>query len=222
MKLKKSFLAKILKGAACAALLTLTSCSTTTAVIPGSKQLQISNIYVEYLNIADIYYSLEKWDKAVTYYNYALGNKDIYWEAYYKLAKTYAIQNKWDDAEEKFKVIYKRDPENASIKSSLAYIYAMKGDTKKAKSMYLELINEQQYNQEYYENYLSILIMEKKYEESKAEYDKIAELFPNSKNLEKFQKAIDEFKPAEEEAALENKTEENSNPQAEINLPEDN
>jgi len=215
MKLKKSFLAKkIAFGTACGVFISLTGCTSTATLIPGSKQIEINNIYVEYLNIADIYYAEEKWDKAITYYNYALGNKDIYWEVYYKLAKTYAIQKNWAEAEARFKVLYKRDPKNASLKSSLAYISAMNGDTKQAKKMYLELIDEQEYNQEYYENYLSILIMEKDYDACLEEYEKIAELFPNSTNLEKFQKAVDELKPVEENSEEGNEAAEEENSEA--------
>ena len=39
------------------------------------------------MNIADIYFSEEKFDKAITYYELAMQNKDLYWNCYYKLAK---------------------------------------------------------------------------------------------------------------------------------------
>ena len=65
MKLKRLFLAK------CSLLLLsllLFSCSSTkiSAPIPGRNEAVITNIYIEYLNIADIYFGLEKFDKAET------------------------------------------------------------------------------------------------------------------------------------------------------------
>ena len=70
----------------------LSSCVSKPIPIPGEKKNVIANIYVEYMNIADTYYSLEKYDKALEYYKLSMQSSDLYWAAYYKTAKVYAIQ----------------------------------------------------------------------------------------------------------------------------------
>mgnify|MGYP003294867754 FL=1 len=110
-------------------------------IIPGAKQLEIVNINNEYINIADTYFSLEKFDKAAEYYKLGLPKADSYWTVYYKLAKCYALQSKWSDALPMFQELLERDQENLSLKSSVAYIYAMSGKTEEAKQIYTELMN---------------------------------------------------------------------------------
>ena len=117
MKLKRLFLDNFIKKtavffAAVFAFLFISCSSNKFAFpIPGENASAITNIYIEYLNIADIYFSLEKFDKAESYYKAAMGNKDIYWNAYYKLAKCYVYQSKWGDAQTAYETMLKRDPD---------------------------------------------------------------------------------------------------------------
>lgn len=189
------------------------SCATSLATIPGSKTKQIENVYVEYLNIADIYFSLEKYDKAETYYTYALSNKKIYWDAYYKLAKTYVLQKNWQNAEQSYKELLKRDSENSSIKASLAYVYAMNGNFPASIELYEDLLKTQSDDQTYLENYLSILIQDKRAEKATEVLNDYLTKFPESKNIEKFTKAVEALKTPEA------KTE---NPEAKTENPEEN
>jgi tetratricopeptide (TPR) repeat protein len=91
------------------------SCKTTD-IIPGSNRIKIQNIYNEYLNIANVYYELEKFDKAIEYYTLAMDSKELYWACYYKLAQCYALTSKWTQSEEYYVVLQERDPTNSSIK----------------------------------------------------------------------------------------------------------
>ena len=163
--------------------------------IPGQNTAVITNIYVEYLNIADIYFGLEKYDKAESYYKAAMGNKDIYWNAYYKLAKCYAYQSKWPDAQTAYEKMLKRDPDNISLKSSIAYIYAMNGNTDKAIDMYKALIEESPDQVELLENYICVLIAADKNEEGEEQFNILKEKFPESSRLEELEK---QFKKEEE------------------------
>lgn len=156
--------------------------------IPGERATAITNIYAEYLNIADIYFSLEKFDKAETYYKAAMGNKDIYWNAYYKLAKCYVYQSRWGDAQTSYETILKRDPDNCSIKASIAYIYSMNGNISKAIEMYADLISECPDQVELLENYICVLLAADLKEEAGAEFDLLKEKFPESKRLEELGK----------------------------------
>ena len=168
MKLKRLFLDKNVQKTVCCIAVFFAfffiSCSSNKIAfpIPGENTSAITNIYVEYLNIADIYFGLEKFDKAETYYKAAMGNKDIYWNAYYKLAKCYVYQSKWGDAQTAYETMLKRDPDNNSIKSSIAYIYAMSGNTDKALEMYSDLIDNSPDQVEFLENYICVLLAAEK------------------------------------------------------------
>ena len=140
MKLKRLFWDKRVGLAAVFLLLAFPyiSCTSTkfAVPIPGKNDSVVSNIYIEYLNIADNYFELKKYDKAETYYKAAMDNQDIYWNAYYKLAKCYVYEAKWDDALNAYETLLNRDSENISIQSSIAYIYAMSGNTEKSIEAY--------------------------------------------------------------------------------------
>jgi len=71
------------------------SCHTAIHVpVPGESQVKINNIYTEYYNIADSYMELEKYDKAIEFYSIALKNKTLFWSAYYKMGRAYALAKK--------------------------------------------------------------------------------------------------------------------------------
>src|SRR5574344_1777971 len=92
--------------------------------IPGEDVVVKKNISVEYMTIADAYSDLSKYDKAAQYYKLAMKNKKLYWTAYYKLGRCYAMSKNWTEARKIYSVFLKRDPNNVNIKMSLAYIYA--------------------------------------------------------------------------------------------------
>ena len=73
----------------------LISCKSTVHLpIPGEATIKQNNIYSEYMSIGDAYLDLEKFDKAITYYQKAMVNKNLYWTAYYKLGRSYALSKK--------------------------------------------------------------------------------------------------------------------------------
>lgn len=166
------------------------SCKTTD-IIPGSNRIKIQNIYNEYLNIANVYYELEKFDKAIEYYTLAMDSKELYWACYYKLAQCYALTSKWTQAEEYYVVLQERNPANSSIKASLAYIKAMGGNVEESKKIYQELIHEHPENQLYLENYIAILFLEKNIAEVSVPLATLKDLFPDSKNISKFESQLD-------------------------------
>lgn len=167
-----------------------TACVSKPVPIPGDKKYVIDNIYAEYMNIADVYLSLEKYDKAAQYYKLAMQNSKLYWGAYYKLGKSYVLQNDWKNALPIYKKLLERDPQNCSFKSSLAYIYAVTGKLKTAKQLYFEVIQAEGDNYEYLENYIAVLLLANDTELAKAYFDRLKDKFPDSKNIEKFQEEI--------------------------------
>lgn len=172
-------------------ILTFTSCVSKPLPIPGDTKAQINNLYVEYLNIADTFYSQENYDKAIEYYKKSISYKKVYWDCYYKLAKCYVFKSDWNTALDMFLEIQKRDPENNSIKESLAYIYAKKGDIENAVELYNQLIQSQPNNVEYLENLIAVLLLNEDISDIEILFTVLVTNFPDSKNIEKFQKQID-------------------------------
>ena len=171
----------------------LFSCRTTIDSVPvfGESKIKINSIYNEYLTLADSYVEVEKYDLAEKYYKKAMNKKDLYWGVYYKLAKVYALENKWDEASEMYKTILKKDPENSTIKASIAYIYAMQGNVKEARSIYETLLKEHPENQEYLENYIAILFLDKDLVAVSSPLSLLKRDFPDSPNIKKFESQIE-------------------------------
>lgn len=214
MKSKRLFWASL-------ALLLFTSCASKPVPLPGDAQKTRENMYNEYMVIADSFFELEKYDKAITYYKMCLEKPNLYWASYYKLAKAYALQSNWNEAATMYKVILERDPENDSLKASLAYIYAMQGETKIALEMYNELMKLHPENQEYLENYIAVQLLSKDFTDIDAPMAALNKDFPDSKNIQTFNSKISQIiddqiaaeKKAEEEkaAAEKEKAEKKSN-----------
>lgn len=167
------------------------SCASSGVKIPGQAQKEENNLYIEYINIADEYLSLEKYDKAIKYYELALVNKETYWTVYYKLARTYALKKDWKNSEKMYKTLLERDENNSIIKSSLAYIYAMNGNLQKSEDLYKSLLSENEYNEDFLTNYISVLILNKKNSEAISLLNDLKEKFPNNKNIEIFSNKLE-------------------------------
>ena len=210
------------------------SCVSKPIPIPGEKKNVIANIYVEYMNIGDTYYSLEKYDKALEYYKLSMQSSDLYWASYYKTAKVYAIQSNWDSALPMFRRLLRREKDNDTIKASIAYIFAMTGKLEKAKKAYKELIYLQPDNQEYLENLIAVLFAKEENNEAKGYLSLLTEKFPDSENISKFNelikkiddeesKEVDIYSSDDEKSVFDQDLEENPDPDdsTEGELPSD-
>ena len=186
----------------------LISCKSTVHLpIPGESTIKQNNIYSEYMSIGDAYLDLEKFDKAITYYQKAMVNKNLYWTAYYKLGRSYALSKKWKDAKKVYFDLLKRDPENISVRMSLAYITAMEGDLDSAEEIYKSLWNNNSDNSEILVNYINVLIANNNVSEAKNLIKTLKEKFQENKNIESFEKKIEELS----KEVLEDFTEKSSN-----------
>ena len=171
----------------------LLSCAGNRIFSPQSQN-DIINIYHEYYNIAEVYFSLEKYDKSAEYYSKALSSKDIYWQSYNGLAKSYVYNSKWNDALPLYETLLKRDPDNSSLKASMAYIYAQSGKTSDAVKIYTQLYFEEPQNVTNLENLLSIILYEKNLEEGEKYFEILKTEFSDNKKIDQFQKEIDQLK----------------------------
>lgn len=203
MKLKKSYWVSLLT-------LILILFSNGCTSIPGKEDDKITNIYIEYLNIGDIYFNLEKYTEAIPYYKLAMQNKKVYWGAYYKLAKCYVYTSDWNNALSMYKKLLNKDKENNSLKANIAYIYLMQGNFNKAEFIYSDLLLKEPDNKAFLENYIALLlsneikIKQPEYLEKYNTYISVYEdKYPDDENLNKFKTKYDQLFP-------ENKSEENT------------
>ena len=173
--------------------------------IPGEKKVTQAALHAEYLSLADAYAELEKYDKAIQYYKLAMHDKNLYWNALYKLGRAYALSKNWGDAKDAYEKLLKRDPQNMSLKLSLAYIQAMSGDLEKAKSAYESLIREQQENETPLVNYIVILLAQEEIDAAAAQLTLLKERFPENASISEFEKRIDD---AREKNAVESEEDE--------------
>lgn len=171
-------------------LILLGSCKSVSNIIPGKTNTIIKNIYFEYYNIAEIYYSLEKYDKAILYYEKSLECEDLYWSSYYKLAKCYVFTSQYSNALSMFKEMYEKDVDNQNIKSSLAYVYAMTFDFDNAIILYEELYKQEQSNIDYIENLISIYLLSEDYQSAQKYYLELKEKYPDSSKISAFEKEL--------------------------------
>ena len=82
------------------------SCASFRVPVPGETAVRKNNIFVEYMNIADSYNDLGKYDKAITYYKMAKSNRKLKWTANYKLARAYAMNKNWEEAQKLYLELY--------------------------------------------------------------------------------------------------------------------
>ena len=169
-------------------------CNSTLKVIPGQTAQEKLDLYNQYMLIADEYFSLKKYDKAVLYYEECLKCEELYWTAYYKIAKISVIQSNWEKALKMFNTLLERDKENLTLKENIAYIYAMKGEKEKAVSIYLELIEVSPDVSTYYENLISVYISIENAEEAEKYLLILKEKFPDSNKIENITSLIESLK----------------------------
>lgn len=174
--------------------LIFSSCASFRVPVPGETVAKKNNIFAEYMNIADAYNDLGKYDKAITYYNLAKANKTLRWSANYKLAHTYAMNKNWEEAQKLYLELYKRDPENSSIQMSVAYIYAMNGKLSSAENIYVSLVEKNPENADILVNYINVLFAMEKYSEVEKNLAVLKEKFKDNTNISLFEKKLEEIK----------------------------
>lgn len=152
--------------------------------VPGVRKITIENVYTEYMLLADEYAALKNYDKAAYYYTQALGNKKIYWTAYYKLGRVYALAAKWQEAEEVYNRLIERDGDNTDLLRSMAYIKGMSGKLNEAMDMYNALLDKNADDETTIANAACVLLAQKQNDTARVYIDMLKEKFPESKALD--------------------------------------
>lgn len=171
-------------------LFSLVSCASVRVPVPGEAQIKKNNIYIEYMAIADAYNDLAKYDKAITYYQLAAKNRDLYWTALYKTGRAYAMNKNWAESKKIYQKLLERDADNTVLKMSLAYICAMDGDFEDSEKIYSELWEASKDNQDVLVNYINVLFAREKTEEAASLVAVLKEKFKDNSNIPTFEKKL--------------------------------
>ncbi len=176
--------------------------------IPGEEEYRISNISAEYYQIAKAYLDQKNYSKAIEYFTLSKRDKKYEDSSYYQIGVCYVMQKDWENAEKVFLDILKKDPENTSLKSSIAYIKANNGKFQDALDLYRELYEAYPNDSSFLINYIAILIADKRFEIADQRLAELKERFPDEPQITTFEaKIADGLEPvADENTDAETKT----------------
>ena len=104
--------------------------------IPCEKKVIERNLFEEYFSIAENYKSLENYSKAIEYYKKTLPSDSLHDYAFYEIALCNIYLKNWNEAQSSFEQLLQSDSENTTLKTSLAYIEAMRGNLEEAETLY--------------------------------------------------------------------------------------
>ncbi len=177
-------------------LLFFSSCQSTFR-IPEEERTILENIAAEYYNIAEGYVGVKNYSKAAEYYKLAMRDPEVYQQAYYKLARAYALAQNWEAAQTCYDEMLAKDPDNMNLQLSVAYITAMRGQSDEAIEMFKKLNEENPYVQSVLENYITLLLFVGRAEDAEPLYFSLKQKFPDSSKIKDFaqqlSEAIDNF-----------------------------
>lgn len=188
------------------------SCGTTGPTVIGERNRIYENITSEYFLVADAYLENKNYQKAVEFYTKASVNKNLTDLAEYKIAYTYALWEKWDEAAAGYKKLLDKEPDNFSLRSSLAYVYARQGYGDLAAQEYEVLLRDYEWDQSVLENYIVVLNSLENYELAEEKLSLLEEFFPESNKIESFRESIDKGLEAQQQVAEEKDGTESESP----------
>ena len=193
-----------------ACLLLCCSCSSTGSffanLFSGSAQVSSETLAAEYNDISSAYYDLKKYDKAAEYYEKTqslLTAENL--TITYNLARIYAMQNKWAEAEEYYERIFDRDPNNTSVGMTYAYVLAKQGKTMEAGAIYRGFYERNPVDKKMLANYILVLL---ELDEDIAASDLLDELKTLDAESEEVRKVEEAIRKKAEAAFIEEENEE--------------
>ncbi|MBQ4377687.1 MAG: tetratricopeptide repeat protein [Treponema sp.] len=169
------------------------SCASSSLRIPGESRIILKNLATEYYTIADGYLEIKNYTKAAQYYKLAMRNEDLYLAAFYKLARSYALAKDWENADKTYRELLELDSENTVLKTSLAYITVMRGELDDGILMYKKLTEENPYDENLLESYVSLLINVGRGEDAEESFFVLKEKFPDNKQISTFSQSLSEI-----------------------------
>ena len=168
----------------------LTGCASSgISLAPGETRTLLRNLSTEYCEMADSFFEMKKYDKAVNYYQKSLKVKNSL-SVKFKLAKTYVMLNKWAEANSIYKELYRKDKENSALITMLAYTEIKTGNVDNALSLYKVLYEKNPVDTIVLKNYVLILLELKKTEEAAKYFEELKAINPESSELAKLEEKV--------------------------------
>lgn len=161
--------------------------------VPGETEIIERNIVAEYMNIANAYEDLKKYDKALEYYQLALDSdkkNKIDNSVLYSMGRCYVLQKNWSSAKKIYSQLLLVDEDNTNLKISLAYIDAMSGNLEDACVQYKKLSEENPSDASLIKNYISVLMAADKLDEAENQLGILKEKFPTDSSIKSLQENI--------------------------------
>lgn len=179
------------------ALAFLASCA---GLRPGVTRQTIA---AEYYAIAEAYADLEKYEKAIPYYQEATKQREFKNAARYGLGRSYALSGKWEEAADIFESLLAKDPENEMLRTAYSFSLVSMGRAEEALPLYKAVMDAHPDDPVLARNYAEVQIVAEKYADA-IETVKSARLrFPESDIMKDFDdieaKASEAIAAAEEE-----------------------
>lgn len=173
------------------------SCSTTDLMqeLTGNVQsMDSETIAAECYDIANAYYDLKKYDKAIVYYEKVMtymgyeNNTVIY-----NLARSYAMQNNWEDAEYWYSELFDQDINNVTIGMAYAYVLAKQGKLMEARALYQGFYQRNNVDKNLLANYILVLLELGEKEDALEYLEELKALEPDAREISTIEKKIEEM-----------------------------
>lgn len=166
----------------CIFLLLVASFALSSCAFTGNSVVK-QELAAEYMELADAYVAVRKYDKAAAFYERAGAHKAYYNATRYKLARMYALSGKWVDAAEILEPLYILDPDNLLVSNSYSYALVSLGELEKALPIYERNYTGNSDNPVQARNYAEILFLAKRWDDCTAHIAKMREQFGDAEEL---------------------------------------
>ncbi|MCR4939702.1 MAG: tetratricopeptide repeat protein [Treponemataceae bacterium] len=169
------------------------SCNSTsfTNLFSGVYSTSAEELASEYYDIANAYYDLKKYDKAIEYYEKTqalLTEENL--TITYNLARIYALQNNWSQAESYYERVFALDQNNTSIGMPYAYVLAKQGKAMEASAVYRGFYERNPADKNLLANYILVLLELDSDETAANMLEELKILDPDSDEVKKVEEAI--------------------------------
>lgn len=154
----------------------------------------------EYLELADAYAEVKRYDKAADFYERAARHENYYNVTRYKLARVYALAEKWQETIDVLEPLYTQEPDNLLISNAYAFALLSAGEKEKALPIYEKNYAENVQDPVQARNYAEMLYLAARYQDARDIIVKMREEYGDAEYLNDLDDLEKRISKAEENA----------------------
>lgn len=154
----------------------------------------------EYLELADAYAEVKRYDKAADFYERAARHENYYNVTRYKLARVYALAGKWQETIAVLEPLFAQEPDNLLISNAYAFALLSAGENEKALPIYERNYLENTQDPVQARNYAEMLFLAERYEDARGIIAKMREEYGDAEYLTDLDDLDKRISKAEEKA----------------------